>query len=265
MLHLPMLPRLSLPVYTNMLAMQVRHAGGHNKWDNIRQDIQSFKRNNLFSVKIIEAVKKNGGNTNPETNTVLKKVLDEASVQHVLKGPIDKALKTSKSSTEDIYELTHEVTGPAREEVLVECVVKNKDVLFRSVNTVVKKCGYSNERGGVVENFDKKGIIVTNMKKDSTFDDAETDAIELGAEEVNLIDEETKALEFITGPSDLVTVHNELTKAGYKCRDASVSYIPHYQMVLNEKDMKRYTKLVDSLLQVDCVVAVHSNVESDTA
>ena len=258
MLHLPLLSRLSLPVYSNMLATQVRHAG-HNKWSNIRQDIQVVKRNSLFSAKIVSAVKNNGGIINPEINKALKKVLDEAFVQQVIKAPIEKALKTYKSSTEELLEIVHEVRGPGRDEMLVECLAKSKGMLTRVVSPVVKKCGYENRdlRGGGIENFEKKGVIVTNMKKDSTFDDAETDAIEVGAEEVNLVDEESNTLEFITGPGDLVTVHSELTKAGYKCKDASVSYILNYEQSLNDSEMKSLTKLVDNLLQLDCVVAVH--------
>ena len=45
-------------------------------------------------------------------------------------------------------------------------------------------------------------------------DDAETDAIEAGAEEVNVIDEENNTLEFITDEQDLFSAKNSLVAAG---------------------------------------------------
>ena len=56
------------------------------------------------------------------------------------------------------------------------------------------------------------------MKKNTNMDDAETDAIEAGAEEVEMIDEESQTLEFITPESDLVQVKGALVKAGYHCK-----------------------------------------------
>ena len=76
------------------------------------------------------------------------------------------------------------------------------------------------------------------MKKDTNLDDAETDAIEAGAEEVNVIDEESGTLEFVTPDTDLVNVKGCLVKAGYECQDASIVYIPNVEATPNGIEKK---------------------------
>ena len=92
-------------------------------------------------------------------------------------------------------------------------------------------------------------------------DDAESDAIEAGAEEVNLIDEETNTLEFITQDIDLVHVKGALVKSGYKCEDATITYIPNVTASPNGIEKKTLEKMVDVLMNEAIVTNVHTNVE----
>ena len=92
-------------------------------------------------------------------------------------------------------------------------------------------------------------------------DDVESDAIEAGAEEVNLIDEETNTLEFITQDIDLVHVKGALVKTGYKCEDATITYIPNVTASPNGIAKKTLEKMVDVLMNEAIVTNVHTNVE----
>ena len=53
----------------------------------------------------------------------------------------------------------------------------------------------------------------------AVLEDAETDAIEAGAEEVNVIDEKSGTLEFVSPDNDLVTVKGCLVKASQASQD----------------------------------------------
>ena len=99
------------------------------------------------------------------------------------------------------------------------------------------------------------------MRENTTMDDAETDAIEAGAEDVSMIDEESKTLEFLTPDSDLVQVKGSLTKAGYNCRDASVLYIPNSFAQLSGVEKGSLEKLVNALMNESIVINVHTNAE----
>ena len=97
------------------------------------------------------------------------------------------------------------------------------------------------------------------MRKDSTMDDAETDAIEAGAEEVNVIDEENNTLEFITNEQDLFSAKNSLVAAGYQCHDATITYIPNVAATPNGIEKKTLDKMVDLLMDLEIVTNVHTN------
>ena len=58
----------------------------------------------LYSIKINIAVKDSGGNNNPETNSTLKKLIDEALAQNVPKSTIEKIVKNSKANLDESSE-----------------------------------------------------------------------------------------------------------------------------------------------------------------
>ena len=70
--------------------------------------------------------------------------------------------------------------------------------------------------------------------------DAETDVIEAGAEEVNIIDEESWTLEFVRPDIDMVTVKGCLVKARYECQDASIAYFPNVEATSNGIERRCY-------------------------
>ena len=180
--------------------------------------------------------------------------------------------------------------------MVVECLAKSKGLLPVKINPILRKHG-SVEEKGVVNMFDKeidksdnpsisaqyfdfclmtvnivkqmrvasfiftqKGVIIAEMRKGTTLDDAESDAIEAGAEEVTLIDEETNTLEFVTQDIDLVQVKGALIKAGYKCEDATITYIPNVTASPNGIERKTLDKMVDVLMNEAIVTNVHTNV-----
>ena len=101
---------------------------------------------------------------------------------------------------------------------------------------------------------------MADMKNDTSLDDAETDAIEAGAEEVNII-EDSRTLEFITPETELVQVRGALTKAGYDIKDASILYIPNTFASLTGLEKKSLQKLVETLMNESIVTNVHTNAE----
>jgi len=249
---------------TPVLFNQVRYAG-HNKWSNIKhtkgaRDLKLAKLFGLYGHKIRVAIKESGGNTNPETNHNLKKLFAEALAQQVPKATLDKIIKGSKTASE-MSEILYEVRGPGRVGILVELLAKNKATCDIVMNTILRKHASSQERG-VVNMFERKGVIIADMKKGTTFDDAESDGIEVGAEEVNLLEDDEadeKNLEFIVNPFDLAVVQGELVKAGYTCQDVSISYIPSVLAEPNPIERGMLEKMIIKLNEEDIVTAVHTN------
>jgi len=241
---------------------------GHNKWSNIKhikgaRDAEIAKRNLLFRTRIVLAVKQNGNNTNPDSNIKLRKVLEEAKSQMVPKASIEKALKDAKGDKGDLdVEFLWEVRGPGRAAVLIEVLCKNRSMIQSLINPTLRKCGSSHEQG-VANMFEKKGVILTSLKTGASLDDAETDGIEVGAEEVVFANEEEsdQLLQFTTDPGELAMVQQGMTGLGYKIEEARVVYVPQTTVQLAPLEAGVLTKLVSSLEEMSIVMGVHHNAE----
>jgi len=241
----------------------VRYAG-HNKWSNIKhikaaKDLENSKKYGLFTNRIQTAIKNNGGNTDPEFNTALRKVLEEARVQKVPKVTIEKAIKNSKNIAELSSEFIWEIRGPGRSSVIVECLAKKRSFVQIAMNPVMRKNGSEAEQG-LAKMFEKKGIIVANLKENTTLDDAESDGIEVGAEEVEWAGEESDGLlQFQTDPMHLSSVETNLVQFGYVVEEAAVYYIPRAMVELSGIESSVFQKLLNGLHDLDIVTAVHHN------
>jgi len=261
-------PSISYHVPTRLFSLCPVNYKGHNKWSNIKhikgaRDAEIAKKNYLFRNRILLAIKTNGNNTNPDSNISLRKVLEEAKSQMVPKATIEKAVKDAKGEKGELdSEFLWEVRGPGRAAVLVEVLAKSRATIPSQLNPILRKCGSSQENG-VGNMFDKKGVILTTLKTGSSLDDAETDGIELGAEEVVLVDEEEsgKLLQFTTDPGDLAVVQQGMVGIGYKIEEAKVVYIPTTTTQLSPIEANVLNKLVNQLEELNIVMGVHHNVE----
>ena len=97
-------------------------------------------------------------------------------------------------------------------------------------------------------------MFILSLRGCAVLEDAETDAIEAGAEEVNVIDEKSGTLEFVSPDNDLVTVKGCLVKAGYECQDASIAYFPNVEATPNGIENKML--LEDGVSQDMCTINI---------
>jgi len=239
----------------------VRHAG-HSKWQNIKHikganDLKVSKEIALYRNKFNHAVQLGNGEKDPERNKGLKKVIKDAIASDVPKATIDRWLKGSPGKPEN--EIPVEVLGPGGCGIIVECLAPTMKLTGIFLGPVLKKKGgiFSN---GILGMFDKKGILIAHAKEGCTLDDAEEDAIEAGAEEVNEIEGDEKMLEFVTGSNDFSSVKMELEKKKYIFEDSSIQYVPRVYLELSPLDSHRANLLIQSLEELDKVVGVHSNI-----
>ena len=100
-------------------------------------------------------LKASNNNTNLETNTPLRRLVDEALAQNIPKATLDKVLKRSKNDEELSTEFIFEIRGPGRTAIVVECLAKSKGLLPVKLNPIIRKHG-SIEEKGVVNMFDKE-------------------------------------------------------------------------------------------------------------
>jgi len=245
---------------TNVMPLRFK---GHNKWSNIRHvkaanDMLKSKNNSLMMSRMREAIRSRGGDNNPETNSSLRKVIMNAKAMDVPKALIQKTLKGSSDS--DMTELVFEVKSIGGVSLVVECLAKSRAQVSSDLGPILKKRGGSFDKGNsVLPMFEKKGVIIAEPKGDLDSEASLEDAIEAGAEEVNVLDEESKVLEFITGPLDLMQVKESLEEKNYSCSNVAINYIPKFPVSPGALELASTNKLIEALEENALVVAVHPN------
>ena len=94
---------------------------------------------------------------NLETNSSLKRLVEEAFAQNVPRATVEKMLKRPAKLSEISSELLWEIRGPGRVAVLVECLAPNRGAVQCKINPILRKCASTEERG-ISSMFDKERI-----------------------------------------------------------------------------------------------------------
>lgn len=113
--------------------------------------------------------------------------------------------------------------------------------------------------------FEEKGLIYAEVlpndkqkSHDEILEGATEHAIECGAEEVQLV--EDNLLEFTCGASNLRSVRTSLDGLKYNITSASVEYIPVKMQQLTEEDLELCSKLFERLESLPEVIRLSDNI-----
>jgi len=234
---------------------------GHSKWSTIKhkKGKTDAQRGKLFSkiVKEITSAAKTGGG-DPDGNPRLRLAVDKAKEANMPSDNIDRAIAKGTGSGEGvtIEEITYEGYGPGGVAVLVECMTDNKQRTVAEIRHLFSKGGGNmGESGCVGWMFKKKGILTFEKGKIDE-DKLGMEAIEAGAEDINL---EESVLEVLTKPEDFIKVRDALKEKGFVPESSEVSMFPQSTIKLVGEDAHKVIKLVQLLEDNDDVQAVHAN------
>ena len=234
---------------------------GHSKWSTIKhkKGKTDAQRGKLFSklVKEITSAAKSGGG-DPDSNPRLRLAIDKAKESNMPSDNIDRAIAKGSGGGEGIIieEITYEGYGPAGVAILVECMTDNKQRTVADIRHLFTKGGGNmGESGCVGWMFKKKGILTFEKEKIDE-DKLAMDAIEAGAEDINL---EESVLEVLTKPEDFIKVREALKEKGFVPESSEVSMFPQSTIKLIGEDARKVMNLVKSLDEYDDVQNVHAN------
>jgi len=269
-------PRLMMPSSHNRHLLEPTVAAaliqpsrqkGHSKWQNIAatkgaNDIRLAKLGQKYAWMIGSAIRSNGGQTDMARNRDLERLFKAGLGEGILKTTLEKAIKNASVSGSDLTESIQEVRGPGNCFILVEMLSKSAGQAKMECNRVLNKKGGAMSKG-VINIFERKGQIVArpppDAVKDYNIDKAEEDAIEMGAEEVEVDDD--GIVEFLCGPLDFPEVKAKAEEMKYEVLDASVRYVPNQWMELTtERERTAFDGLIAALDNNQFVTAVHHNV-----
>jgi transcriptional/translational regulatory protein YebC/TACO1 len=118
--------------------------------------------------------------------------------------------------------------------------------------------GNLGEPGSVAWTFEKKGSLVADGSRYS--EDDLLPAIDAGAEDVALDDD---VWEVVTAPTDLHAVREALEQSGVSLESAELVQRPTTRTPVEEGEVPKLMRLIETLEDHDDVQAVHANFDID--
>ena len=241
---------------------------GHSKWHTIKNQkaATDAKRGQMFTKltrEIIVAARKGGPSI--DGNYSLRLAVQRAKDSSMPWDNISRAITKASGGGDGVQmqELLMEGYGPGGGAVLVNVLTDNRNRTVAGIRNIFTRSGGSlGENGCVAWLFQQRGVI--NVKaEDRDKDELSLQAIDLGAEDVNV---EGDYVTVYTTPAKLEEVRTALEKEKITVESAEVSMIPKQTIDLDEKQSVQTMRLLENLEELDDVQSVASNVNfSDSA
>jgi len=226
---------------------------GHSKWANIknRKGAQDKKRSEAFTKAakdILTAIREGGGNTNPDSNVVLKAAIEKSRAVNMPKENIDRLLSRFESRKNNLSSGLMEAYGPYGIPMLIEFETDNKNRILSEVKLMLRNYnGNLGENGSVVFLFDRVGEIVLEEKMT---EEQELELIDLGVMDV-------AEKEVITRVEELNKIKKYLEDKGIKIESAALVYKSKSPVNLkNETEVGNILDLIEELEENDDIVNV---------
>ena len=201
------------------------------QWKQAGREESAQKKGQMTAklVREIMVAAKLGG-ADPDLNPRLAAAVEKAKKASVYRDTIERAIKKGSGQTEEkvaFETVVYEGFAPHKVPVVVECLTDNRNRTAPEIRNLFK-AGSLGQPGSVAFFFNHLGVVeATHPDKNR---DAEGDAIEAGAQEIEPLEAEdtpegTKGARFLTGIKDLDAVSKALKAAGWKVTAAEIRYV----------------------------------------
>ncbi|MCX6722091.1 MAG: YebC/PmpR family DNA-binding transcriptional regulator [Candidatus Staskawiczbacteria bacterium] len=224
-------------------------------------DAKKGKVYSKYGRLITIAVKEGGGSGDPEKNSKLKTIIEQAKGANMPKENIERAIKkgTGELAGESLESVSYEGFGPGGIAIIIDGITDNPNRTLGEVRSILNQNGGKMAGEGAVRwMFERKGIIVISADG-KTKEDLELMAIELGADDVK--SRENK-IDIYTKPEDLEKVKKALEEKQIKAESVTLDYVAKEEVALSEKEKEQAQRLFDALDDNDAVNEIYSNIKN---
>lgn len=230
------------------------------KWRELAADKKGRMTTKL--VREIQVAARMGG-PNPEFNPRLHAAIESAKKQSVYKDTIERAIAKGAGTdgkADAFTTVTFEGFTPHRVPVIVECLTDNNNRTAPEIRVIFR----AGSMASVAWMFDHIGMIEGHTTTPGA--DAETDALEAGADDLELLSADdvedlpagAVAARFYTQISALDAASKALKAAGWTVTTAELSYRPKDYPELNDAQREEVTAFLQTLDEHDDVHRVHA-------
>jgi YebC/PmpR family DNA-binding regulatory protein len=223
------------------------------QWKQAGREANAQKKGQMV-VKLVREIMvaaKLGG-PDPDLNPRLAAAVEKARKASVYRDTIERAIKKGSGQTEEkvIYELvTYEGFAPHKVPFVVECLTDNRNRTAPEIRNLFR-AGSLGQPGSVGFFFNHLGVVEATHPDPNR--DAEGDAIEAGAQEVETLEPEEvpagqKGARFLTEIKELDAVSKALKAVGWNILAAEIRYLAKSFPELDASARKEVTEFLNAL------------------
>ncbi|AZJ36105.1 MULTISPECIES: YebC/PmpR family DNA-binding transcriptional regulator [Tenacibaculum] len=236
-------------------AFEFRKARKMKRWSAMAK---TFTR---IGKDIVMAVKEGG--PNPETNSRLRVVIQNAKAANMPKDNVERAIKkASDKSTENYKEVLFEGYAPHGIAVLVETATDNNNRTVANVRAAFNKCnGNLGTSGSVAFMFDH--VVNFKVKEDSLgmdLEEFEMEMIDFEVEEV-FADEEDSSVMLYAPFEQFGAIQKYLEENNIEILSSEFERIPTTTTAISDEQKEEVNKLLERLEEDDDVNNVYHSME----
>lgn len=234
------------------------------QWKQAGRETSAQKKGQMVVklVREITVAAKLGG-ADPDLNPRLFAAVEKARKASVYRDTIERAIKKGAGLTEEkvnFETVVYEGFAPHKVPVVVECLTDNRNRTAPEIRNLFK-AGSLGSPGCVSFFFDHLGVVEATHTDPNR--DAEADAIEAGAQEIEPLEageaaEGHKGARFLTAIKDLDSTARALKAAGWNVTASEMRYIAKNFTDLTEAQRKEVTDFLNALDDHDDVHHVYA-------
>ena len=240
---------------------------GHSKWSTIKhkKGKADAKRGKIFTKIIREiTVSAREGGGDPDANPRLRAAVAAAKAANM---PADNSKRASQRGTGELPGVTYEEFsfegyGPGGVAVMLQLLTDNRNRTTPEIRHLFSRHGGNlGENGCVSWLFSRKGLILIPRAEDLHEDRVMELALEAGAEDLDVEDEDY--FRVFTSPEELHLVKERLEAAGLAVEAAQFEMEPSSTTRLEGKQAQQMIRLMEAFDDHDDVQNVWANFDID--
>ncbi len=232
-------------------AFEARRSKKEKRWDWMSKTFTRYGREIAMAVK--------AGGPDPEINTKLRLIIQNAKNANMPKDRIEAAIKRASSKDEGNFEeVVYEGYGPHGVAIVVETATDNPTRTVAMVRMHFNRSGGSLGKTGSLDFiFQRKGIFELNAEG-LNLEELELELIDFGAEEI--YEHEGKII-VQTSFTDFGAMQKALEERNIPIIKAELQRIPTSFAEVTDEQAEEILELVDKFEQEDDVTAVFHNMK----
>lgn len=234
-------------------AFEFRKARKMKRWSAMAKTFTRIGKDISMAVK--------EGGANPETNSRLRAVIQNAKSANMPKDNVERAIKKASGSDSANYvEMSLEGYAPHGVAIFVECTTDNNNRTVANVRSYFNKCdGNLGTNGSLEFIFDRKAVFTFSASQiEMDLEELEMELIDAGLEE---LENDEGTLTITTDFMDFSNMQKQLESMNIELESSELQRFPNNTKSLDLEDAKLVLKLIDKLEEDEDVQNVFHNME----